>query len=643
MTDASWRSVASAATDATRTLYTSSICKVEPLANRAMVCAVDSRRTTFFETGLGPVRPPVRLRPPRSARGQRVPAFVASLTPGGVGARAASARSARILPPASDENKLVVINDGRPPSAQLRWASTNSSGAKIPPVGAAAGSSSATASVSTSCAPPPNSAPASTATSCAAPRFSAPASTAASLAAPRFDLQTASTRAVLVHAADDERPDSPVYEYITTEPLLDEVEDAAEDAPPSAAAGPSASPSAAEGALTPPQLQLRRSSFEIGRLGVTDSAALQLELESAGFAADAVEAALDVDHIVSVLRGLPWFSKLDVKQLRELSGRATLKWCSRYHTIYREAQPGQYLHVLLHGQARSTSTVREEENDRLIHAGQAFGEYALLTAVRRGATVTATAPCVLLLLSAVDCRDLDLDLDAGGLRTLVHARLLERIPFYRDALSDAQRHKLAQVVSYQSRPADSVLFSEGGAASAFYILLEGRVAFTDYKGKSVGPDLHASSEKPWFGEHALWQVAHGKVRTRTATCAEDCTLLVTRRSLATRFLGIAPTFCTNLFPNMYAWRALDALRHCGVVVKPEDSWLDIAKEKADEEDPVAVHRAEVELRWRAFTSSALAKARLEQELENDRKSVEELLLEQAAMIQRRDDGDDEED
>ena len=82
------------------------------------------------------------------------------------------------------------------------------------------------------------------------------------------------------------------------------------------------------------------------------------------------------------------------RRLHELYARSRHKFSPRYTTIYREASIGDAFYVLLQGLVRCSSAATGLS--AVYGVGATFGEGALLTKVRREATVVALEHCYLL-------------------------------------------------------------------------------------------------------------------------------------------------------------------------------------------------------------------------------------------------------
>ena len=93
---------------------------------------------------------------------------------------------------------------------------------------------------------------------------------------------------------------------------------------------------------------------------------------------------------------------LDNAQLEVFLDYITLAPCEPSQTICKEKQPGDSMFLILEGQCRVYSKQKNGEIVflRLLDAGEAFGEIAMLNQTARSAGVEATKSCLLLKLSA---------------------------------------------------------------------------------------------------------------------------------------------------------------------------------------------------------------------------------------------------
>jgi MFS family permease len=102
---------------------------------------------------------------------------------------------------------------------------------------------------------------------------------------------------------------------------------------------------------------------------------------------------------VTLLRALPMLRPATLPLLERLSRSAVEQHVEPGATVVREGETGDRFYVVLDGEVAVSRGGRELRRQ---HAGEGFGEIALLRDVPRTATVTATAPTVLVSLSRDD-------------------------------------------------------------------------------------------------------------------------------------------------------------------------------------------------------------------------------------------------
>lgn len=99
---------------------------------------------------------------------------------------------------------------------------------------------------------------------------------------------------------------------------------------------------------------------------------------------------------------LPLFRGLGASALAEIARLLKVQNCSANSAIVRQGQPGDSMFFIAEGEAE----VRTPSGRFRLHAGQFFGEKALITGEPRNATVVAVTPTRLLRLDVIDFRDL---------------------------------------------------------------------------------------------------------------------------------------------------------------------------------------------------------------------------------------------
>ena len=115
----------------------------------------------------------------------------------------------------------------------------------------------------------------------------------------------------------------------------------------------------------------------------------------------------------------------------------------------------------------------------------------------------ALEDCVMLQVDAHDAAVLPLDLH--GIRISVISTMLSKIQWF-SSLPGRQRERLAAILKVCDYRTDEVIFREGDAGTAFFIIVEGRVRMLKAVGaaqKAVA-EYKTGSERPWFGELAAF-------------------------------------------------------------------------------------------------------------------------------------------
>ena len=99
---------------------------------------------------------------------------------------------------------------------------------------------------------------------------------------------------------------------------------------------------------------------------------------------------------VELLKKVPLFAGCSKAELRELAIVADELDLKEGRTLVREGRPGREFFILLDGSVRVSRNGRKLAD---LGAGDWFGEIALLTDTPRSATVTATAPIRVLVIT----------------------------------------------------------------------------------------------------------------------------------------------------------------------------------------------------------------------------------------------------
>jgi len=130
------------------------------------------------------------------------------------------------------------------------------------------------------------------------------------------------------------------------------------------------------------------------------------------------------------------------------------------------------------------------------------------------------------------------------LKHSVIAGMLDALPFF-GSLVASRRSALAALMSITVFDAGKTVFREGDQGTRFYIMSEGAVEVhkmvgrTAFSGSRVISRIEPTSDRPWFGEVAMWL---RKPRQGTAFVAERARMLVVDEMNFDAFLALVPDF-----------------------------------------------------------------------------------------------------
>jgi len=124
---------------------------------------------------------------------------------------------------------------------------------------------------------------------------------------------------------------------------------------------------------------------------------------------------LGKDAKIELLKNVPLFSGCTKKELRELASRTDEIDLRDGYVLMREGRPGREFIVLVEGTAAVT---RDGKKVAELEAGDWVGEIALLTNVPRTATVTATSPIRVLVVTDRSFRSLVENMPSIALKVL---------------------------------------------------------------------------------------------------------------------------------------------------------------------------------------------------------------------------------
>ena len=130
-------------------------------------------------------------------------------------------------------------------------------------------------------------------------------------------------------------------------------------------------------------------------------------LESAAKKADSSENSVLDSNWMERLLSTPLFEFIPPMNIQTLLKRFTTRQVSNGEIIIKQGEPGDYFYMIKRGSVSVHIEINGKVNQvAKLSAGQSFGQDALISDMPRNATIMATAPCELALLTEADFEDL---------------------------------------------------------------------------------------------------------------------------------------------------------------------------------------------------------------------------------------------
>ena len=294
---------------------------------------------------------------------------------------------------------------------------------------------------------------------------------------------------------------------------------------------------------------------------------------SAGRRSDSFMKRGEASEVQRQLESVKWFRELPAHELQILMRRAKHRMVPRWQTVIREGAIGSVFFVLLKGSVQVTST---SGLNLILPAGVSFGEGALVTSVRREATVVALEPCHLVQVTRENLDGLSVELST--LKYHIIGQMLTKLRFF-SQLDVVRRHALAALLEIEYKDTIEDVFLEGDAGDKFYMIIEGRVGIytgnLDYEKGDDGTTLYPKFKRdgddkeegarllgefrhdhpyPWFGEMALVSTA---TRSASAIALEPTKMLTLDRSRFAAFVQIIPSFAQMFATSTAAYAKMN--------------------------------------------------------------------------------------
>ncbi|MBK06917.1 MAG: hypothetical protein CL920_37765 [Deltaproteobacteria bacterium] len=224
----------------------------------------------------------------------------------------------------------------------------------------------------------------------------------------------------------------------------------------------------------------------------------------------------------------PLFNQLDAQSITSILTRMSRRRFAAGDEIIRQGEVGNTFYIILKGSVRIVHRVDDfDEEVGVLAEGQFFGEIALLTPLRRTATVLASENSELLELNRDDLQSIiehsphvyD-ELQRFVYQRLIQNLLMTSLLFF--PIPDHKRWELAERFTVTDAKLDETLLAEEQPADALYLIAGGEVGI--YKSRPDGEQTLLSRIGPgqFFGELAL-------LTKKPSTCSfvslEACSLL----------------------------------------------------------------------------------------------------------------------
>jgi len=133
------------------------------------------------------------------------------------------------------------------------------------------------------------------------------------------------------------------------------------------------------------------------------------------------------------------------------------------------------------------------------------------------------------------------------------AQTLETVSLFK-SLRPCTLQAVAATMEVAWAPTGVPIFRTGDPGDAFFIVVDGWVSIIGPDGETELETYVANTERPWFGELALWT---DKPRAATAMPMDFCKLLVVRKPHFAEFLRVCPSFNDTFSTSASAFRSIN--------------------------------------------------------------------------------------
>jgi ATP-binding cassette subfamily B protein len=250
---------------------------------------------------------------------------------------------------------------------------------------------------------------------------------------------------------------------------------------------------------------------------------------------------MPTEDVKAFLQQNPLFGALPEATLDRLERQLSTVSFKLGQTVLRAGEPGEAFYLIYAGKVRvSDETTEPPVTLATLGPGESFGEQSLLYRRPVSATVRASAPLVLLALSAPDFARLLQEHPELRKYLEVRARQQTEFTFLRtlnllSSLTLQETHALIDAMETVHLPQGIFLFHEGEPGDAAYILRDGTIRIV----KETADNTLLAVLRPgdMLGEIAL---LYDQPRSAGAVAASDAVLLRMQRSVFTQIVSQGP-------------------------------------------------------------------------------------------------------
>jgi len=239
------------------------------------------------------------------------------------------------------------------------------------------------------------------------------------------------------------------------------------------------------------------------------------------------------DRIAKTLESVFLFASLEEKELQVVIGAMVEKTAEVGTQIIREGDDGDVLYVVEEGTCECFKNINgEEKSVKIVHAGDNFGELALLYSCPRAASVFVKEKCILWQL---DRETFNHIVKSGSAKKrskyesfLASVSLLEGMEPY-------ERSKIADALRTEKFKAGDCIVSQGDPGDKFFIVEEGEAIVTkSFVDGQIPQEVMQYKAGDYFGELAL---LHNEPRAANVFAKTEVKALVLDRRSFKRLLG----------------------------------------------------------------------------------------------------------